>query len=163
MAMASMTPGPIRWSAPRDHRPRRLYVREPAAGDYVVVETDPPGYVSTTPNERSAVVSSGSTTANVNFGDQFPPPAQSITGLVWNDGNTNGSPDSGEPGIPGVVVALYQDLNSNDTVDPASRLPRSPRPDAGGSYSFTGIGAGDYVAVESDPPDYTSTHPTPSR
>ncbi len=122
-----------------------------AAGNYTVVETDPAGYVSTTDNSVPAAVTPGISTA-VNFGDQPIPggnPA-SISGVVFNDANGNGTQDAGETGLSGVTVDL---LNSGSVVV-ATTLTA-----ADGSYSFTGLGPGIYTVRETDPSGMTSTTP----
>ncbi len=63
-------------------------------GNYTVVETDPTGYVSTTPNSVAVTVPAGGT-QTVDFGDYRWPQAQpsAIIGTVFNDLNSNGSFD----------------------------------------------------------------------
>ncbi|MEK6775776.1 MAG: SdrD B-like domain-containing protein [bacterium] len=66
----------------------------------------------------------------------------SIGNLVWHDLNRNGIQDSGEPGLDGVTVNLY-DNNGNllQTITTAG----------GGIYQFSGMNPGSYV-VEVVPP-----------
>ncbi len=54
---------------------------------------------------------------------------------VWNDLNKNGKQDSGEPGVPGVPVKLY---------DCSDNLIASTTTDANGLYLFTNVAAGNY-------------------
>jgi uncharacterized repeat protein (TIGR01451 family) len=120
-------------------------------GDYTVVETDPAGYVSTTPNSVDvALPSGGAETAD--FGDQ--PIAgglpASVGGVVYDDLNGNGTQDPGEPGIGGVTVALLDSLG-------AAVGTRTTAAD--GSYSFTGLTPGVYSVEETDPGGYVSTTP----
>ena len=61
--------------------------------------------------------------------------AASLSSLVWNDANDNGTRDSGEAGIEGVKVAL---------VDVAGNTVANALTGAGGSYAFTGLKPGAY-------------------
>ena len=74
-----------------------------APGTYVVRETDPPGYASTTPNEVPLSVSGGAV-STANFGDQL---LGTVSGVVFNDFIGNGVQDPGETGIGSVVVTLF--------------------------------------------------------
>lgn len=73
-------------------------------GTYKVFETDPVGYVSTTPNE--VVFDIIDATVTVNFGDMAPVPTWSVYGTVFDDINQNGVMDMGEVGVEGVMVTL---------------------------------------------------------
>ncbi len=77
-----------------------------------------------------------------------PPGAASIGDTVWIDSNENGVVDSGEAGLPGVTVKLY---NSGHTL-----LLETVRTDANGIYTFTGLYAGDYQ-VEVDTSSVVTT------
>ena len=115
-------------------------------GPYTVVETDPSGYTSTTPNTVPvSVPPGGSTTAN--FGDQ---PVGTVSGVVFNDLNGDGVQGPGENGIPGVTVTLKD--SSGNPVGTATTGPN-------GDYSFPNVPAGPYTVVETDPSGYTSTTP----
>jgi len=120
-------------------------------GDYTVDETDPTGYVSTTPNSVPlSLPAGGALTAD--FGDQplaGGTPA-SVRGTVYNDLNGNGLIDPGEPGIPGVTVAL---------LDNGGAVLATALTAADGSYSFTGLAPGVYAVRETDLPAYASTTP----
>src|SRR5262249_12150358 len=84
-----------------------------APGNYLVLETDPAGYVSTTPNRVPTTLSVGGS-ATVNFGDyQLPSGAISgILGMVFNDVNGNGVQDSGEPAISSVTIQLKNNVGT---------------------------------------------------
>jgi uncharacterized protein (DUF2141 family) len=113
-------------------------------GSYSVDETDPDGYVSTTPNTRSISLAAGGA-ANANFGDR---PASQISGLVFLDANGNGSHDDGEPGLAEVNIRLSgpDGLQSRTT-------------DGNGKFLFEEIVTGVYTLEEIDPVGYTSTTP----
>ena len=117
-----------------------------SAGSYVVEETDPSGYTSTT-NNRVPVHVSATGSATANFGDQE---AVSVWGRVFQDLNGNGIQDVGEQGIGGVTIQL---LTARGTV--LETIATS----GDGSYRFTGIVYGSYGVEETDPSGYTSTTP----
>jgi len=75
-------------------------------GTYKIKETDPPGYISTTPNEIIVTLNQGDKIYNKNFGNKLVEKS-SIAGLVWNDLNKNGIREPGEPRIPNIIVKLY--------------------------------------------------------
>jgi LPXTG-site transpeptidase (sortase) family protein len=118
-------------------------------GDYLVVETDLAGYVSTTPNSVPASVSAGGS-ATVNFGDyQLPTSTLSgIIGMVFNDANGNGIQDSGESALSGVTLELKNN---------AGLVIATTTTNALGSYSFPNLTAGTYTVTETDPAGLIST------
>ncbi|MFC5406178.1 DUF7507 domain-containing protein [Cohnella soli] len=79
-----------------------------------------------------------------------------VSGVVFNDLNHNGTFDPGEPGIPNVVVVLFSSAGGTCT---------SAVTDANGNYSFTVTVAGTYTVYEpvADPgltcPPTTFTQP----
>lgn len=74
-----------------------------------------------------------------------------IGDLVWNDGNGNGYPDDGEPGLPGVVVSL-QDANGQ----PVDGIPPTVT-DSNGAYTFANVPAGAYYVVVEPPAGFIPT------
>ena len=112
-----------------------------AAGSHTLVETDPAGFVSTTPNSRTVSVPAGGS-ATASFGDQQ---QGTVSGTVFSDLNGNGTQDAGESGIGGVTVTL--DGTTTTTTS------------GGGSYSFSGVAAGSHTVVETDPAGFVSTTP----
>jgi hypothetical protein len=116
-------------------------------GDYTVRETDPPGYVSTTPNEVDvSITAPGQAVAGVDFGDRG---IGAIEGTVFDDRNGNWEQDEGEPGIGGVIITLLQDGSTVDTATTA----------ADGVYQFTSLYLGDYTVRETDLANYVSVTP----
>ena len=84
------------------------------------------------------------------------PVINSLSGTVYHDLNSDGQFTAGELGIPGVIVELYLDdgdgiLNAGDTLI-SSQLTGS-----NGSYQFVSMAAGDYIIVETNPANFTST------
>ncbi|MCC9000411.1 MAG: carboxypeptidase regulatory-like domain-containing protein, partial [Candidatus Contendobacter sp.] len=114
-------------------------------GAYTVRKTDPAGYISTTPSEIAITVPPGGA-ASANFGDRQQ--GGTISGVVFNDLNGNGIQETGEPGIGGVTLTLKD--NQGVTVATTTT-------DGDGRYTFTGVTAGNYQIVETDPAGYTST------
>ncbi len=76
-----------------------------------------------------------------------PPPVGSIGDFVWNDTNKNGIQDSGEPGIPNIVVLLF-DCNTN-------KLIASTTTNSNGKYLFSNLSAGSYYVQFVLPNGYT--------
>jgi uncharacterized protein (DUF2141 family) len=114
------------------------------AGVHTVVETDPAGYFSTTPNEIHVSVSTGSSN-EVNFGDA---PVGSgfaaIYGTVFEDTNLDSQWDDDEVGIAGVTIHAGSLVATTDDY---------------GSYTISTTTADTYAVVETDPPNYVSTTP----
>lgn len=129
-----------------------------AVGDYVVVESQPPGYSSSgdtqgaNDNRIVVEVDSLSVFAGNNFFDYLTPAVSyaSITGTVWNDADGNALAGGGENGLENVTVNLVEDTNGNGSADPGEPVMASTLTAADGSYSFTGLGVGSYVVVEQD-------------
>jgi len=130
-------------------------------GNYVVVESDLPGYASTAPvnNRISVNLPTLSTNANNNFFDYQPSPTlySTVSGTVWSDANQNGTNDIGETGIPNVSLDLVQDVNTNGLVDAGEPVVASVTTDTNGNYAFAGVTPGSYVIRETDLPGYYST------
>ena len=108
------------------------------AGDYTVVQLQPDAYGTTTPNTLDVTLPVGGL-SDVDFGED---PA-SITGVVWEDLNSNGIENPNEPPVPGVTVNL---------VDAEGNIIATTTTDADGVYLFTDLPAGDYT-VELVTPD----------
>jgi uncharacterized protein (DUF2141 family) len=113
-------------------------------GVHGVVETDPGGYRSTTPNRVNVLVTIGQG-YTVNFGDTQYSGTANLFGIVFDDLDGDGSRDTNEAGIEGVLVTL----NGN----------RDVFTDQFGRYSFAVSSAGVHTLVETDPDGYFSTTP----
>mgnify|MGYP006269710195 CR=1 FL=1 len=86
-------------------------------------------------------------------------PEYRIGNLVWEDVDNDGAAETGELGIAGVTVALYEDngdgiLNTADDV-----LIVTTTTDADGKYEFTGLYQGDYFVVIPDAANTASGEP----
>jgi large repetitive protein len=127
-------------------------------GDYVIVESQPPGYSSSADtsgandNRIPVQVSTLTTYAGNTFFDFLTPPLSysSIAGKVWNDVDASAAVNGGEAGLENVPVNLVEDTNGNGIAEPGEPIVNSTLTDADGSYSFGGLNAGNYVVVELD-------------
>jgi hypothetical protein len=120
-----------------------FYVTQP--GLHSVVETDPEGYLSTTPNEVHVAVALGNG-YRVDFGDALDSSGfATLFGTVFEDTDADGVWDAQEIGIPGVTLTL-------DGVTTATT-------NGYGSYTFYIIEAGIHTIVETDLEGYVSTTP----
>jgi hypothetical protein len=121
----------------------RYVLSTTVAGVHVVVENDPGGYFSTTPNEVhvGAILGNGYT---VNFGDALTTSGMaSIYGTVFSDDNENGVQDVGEVAIPDVTI----------TLDQVTAVTTNVR----GGYTLSTTVPGPHTIVETDPDGYDST------
>ncbi len=94
--------------------------------------------------------------------------AKSIGGNVFNDTNSDGDQDDGEPGISGVAVELWLDMDSDGLFEPAgddsAQTPSSDTTDGSGGYIFSGLDDGTYFVHIDDtaaPIDAYDTLTTP--
>ena len=121
-------------------------------GPHVVIETDPDGYRSTTPNAVPVEVVAGAQHV-VNFGDVAESAdATAIYGTVFDDRNVNGARDPGELGLPGATVAITGPFD----VDPSPVITNE-----WGQYTFRIDNVGTYTVSETDPAGYVSTNAVP--
>ena len=88
---------------------------------------------------------------NADFGYR-PPAAQnnSVGDRVWFDVNADGVQDAGEPGIPGVTVALIKDSNGNGAWDAGEPIIGTTTTVANGFYQFSGLPDGKYLVWVND-------------
>jgi len=113
-------------------------------GNYTVVETDPNGFTSVTPNEIPVSLDAGASSTDNDFVDEQ---LGSIAGTVLEDLDGDGT---GDTPIEGVIVSLLDDMGNVIATDTT---------DANGDYSFPGLQTGDYTVVETDPNGFTSVTP----
>ena len=111
-------------------------------GSHVVVETDPEGYSSTTPNSADADILASNDTVTVDFGDGLTPAGGTLEGYVYEDQDKDGVRDGGEGGLSNVTLTV-------STGD-------STQTDASGHYTFSLI-PGTYSITERDEPGYSSS------
>ncbi|MFL6601576.1 MAG: SdrD B-like domain-containing protein [Steroidobacteraceae bacterium] len=113
------------------------------SGNYTVVETQPPGYGSSTPDSASATIAAGGSTS-ANFGET----TSTIAGSVWSDTDSNAAREPGEPGIDGVTVTL----TGTDTT--GASVTRTTTTSAMGDFSFADLLSGTYTLTETQPAAY---------
>lgn len=108
------------------------------AGSYVVTETDPWGYISTTANSQTVSVDA-SAVIGIDFGDTL---TFTVAGIVFNDADGNGVQQPSEPGTPDVAVQVYDDSNANGLAEAGEALLGSTLTDGSGAYAIGGIRPG---------------------
>jgi len=111
-------------------------------GNYVVVETDPVGFSSTTTNSGSAAIVAQDDTVTIHFGDYAGPTSGVLEGYVYIDENDDGMRNSMEEGVPNVRISVS---NGDSTLT-----------NANGFYVFN-LEPNTYSVTETDPNGYTST------
>ncbi|MBV7335689.1 carboxypeptidase regulatory-like domain-containing protein [Chloroflexi bacterium TSY] len=113
---------------------------------YTVHETDPFGYTNTTLNNVAVTVPANGA-GSASFGNQQ---IGTVTGVVFNDVDSDGLQDGIEDGLGGVTIAL---LASNGIVIATTTTAGD------GTYIFQNIVSGDYTMREIDPNGFLSTSP----
>jgi uncharacterized repeat protein (TIGR01451 family) len=129
------------------------------AGSYSVNETQPVGYGDFATNSGSKVGSAGGVLAaaanlinTIALGESvaatgydFRENTASLAGFVYRDDNNNGIKDGGEAPIANVTVRL-SGIDAN-----AANVSLATTTAADGSFSFTGLLAGNYTLTETQP------------
>ena len=115
-------------------------------------------YTATTP--ISVALSAGMNTSNINFGIQRTIVVSfNISGIVWDDQNSDQIKDSSESRLEGVGVSLYNDTNANGIVD-AGETPVSTIFSAStGFFEFTNVNFANAIVVTEVPSNGTLTTP----
>jgi protocatechuate 3,4-dioxygenase beta subunit len=118
-------------------------------GTYVVSEVLTGGWLQTAPASPSTytvALGSGAAAAGRDFGNFR---LGSISGMKFEDLNTNGVKDAGEPGIPGWRIRLHRGATFVDSV----------LTDASGFYQFSGLAGGAYTVSEAGQGGWEQTFP----
>lgn len=132
-------------------------------GEYYVVFTAPGGLTYTNANvgsdrtDSDASPTTGQTQtytltggeSNITVDAGLVPLSAALGDYVWLDTNTNGIQDSGEPGVPNVMVTLYRNGAAVISTTTSSL----------GLYSFTGLTPGNYQVAFTAPAGTTFTTP----
>jgi 5-hydroxyisourate hydrolase-like protein (transthyretin family) len=125
-----------------------------APGEYVLRETDEPGWVCTTPTTGyyEMELDDGDTVDDLDFGNCNTVGA--VTGVKWEDLNHNAQRDPGEAGLGGWQI--YADMNANQKCD-AGEPAVFTAPD--GSYRLL-LDAGTYTVRETLTAGWVQAAPT---
>ena len=116
-------------------------------GNYTIEEQKPASR-GISPNTPSTVLPVAvPPTGGLLDGNNFGLVLATVAGTVFSDKNNSGIQDPGEPGIPGVVLKVY---------DAFGTLVATTTTDSDGKYLFTNLPAGQYTIVETQPPFYVS-------
>jgi hypothetical protein len=83
----------------------------------------------------------------------------SKSGTKFHDLNTNGTRDTGEPGLGGWTINLYQDTDPKGTYN-GEAVFQTDVTEANGSYSFANLFSGDYIVCEVLQADWFQSAPT---
>ena len=119
-----------------------------ANGTYTVSEQVQTGWIQTsTPASYTIVVSTGSFSANNNFGNFQ---LATIDGMKFNDVNGNGVKDVGDAGLSGWRIRLSKNGTQVD----------SALTDGSGNYTFGSLTAGTYTVSEAVQNGWTQTLPS---
>jgi uncharacterized protein (DUF2141 family) len=114
------------------------------AGGYTVMTGEPTGFVRTTPGLVAvSVAAGGSGSANFGFQGQG-----TVSGAAFGDANGNGLKDAGESGFGGLVVSL---IGSGETITATTC--------GDGSYSFSNVASGSYIAWAPEMVGFVRTTP----
>jgi protocatechuate 3,4-dioxygenase beta subunit len=156
------TPGLQPYVVSTDNTGRYLFTNLPDGTYRVEFTSTPAGYTFTTqgngsnpltdsdPNALSGITNSVTVTGgqtNLTLDAGLITTTKAILGdKVWNDLNNDGIQDAGEPGIPGILVTVYDNAGVPIT---------STVTDADGSYLFTNLNPGTYSVGFSNLPKGT--------
>lgn len=122
-----------------------------APADYVVIETDPEAYISTTPNTLTVTVNNKAI-QGLDFGNALP---ATVSGAVYDDSNEDGFQGPTEQPIADALVEVFEDANGNGQADPGEPVLGSAISDVQGNYIVTGLRPGPRV-VRIQPPGVAS-------
>jgi protocatechuate 3,4-dioxygenase beta subunit len=118
-----------------------------AAGGYNVIETQPTGYGSSSANAVPVTVPASGGAPNVNFGDT----TGVLSGVVFNDANSNGTQDNGESGLAGVTVQVQGTNDAGAAVTVTTTTLADGTFTVGGLLSNTGGAATPYTLTVTAP------------
>ncbi|MBI5214349.1 MAG: VCBS repeat-containing protein [Ignavibacteriae bacterium] len=124
-------------------------------GTYHIIEVQQSQWVQTFPHtyEQQGYhlvgVTSGTYSEGNDFGNHQ---IGSISGMKFNDVNSNGTKDEGENGLQGWTIQLYTSIASG-------AVPILTSTDANGNYSFDSLSAGDYLLSEQQQAGWNQTFP----
>jgi hypothetical protein len=137
------------------------------AGTYTISFTTPPTYYVSAANQGSdatknsdpvngsvsVALTAGQVRTDIDAG--FYPP-YSLGNAIWYDFNSNGIKDANEPGLSGVTVKLYADVNGDNNADGGGggTVLATTTTDANGNYQLTNLPVGNYIVGVTPPTGY---------
>jgi hypothetical protein len=156
-------------------------------GDYYLEFTGPAGWVhsphlkgvdrakDSDPNQFSGrtwtiTLDGSADNLTVDAGFYYEPSSAHLGDFIWNDLNQDGIQEAGEPGIAGVLVCLYNDVDRDGVFDLGGDTPvagagnqlapygHCVRTSSTGYYLFTDLPAGQYI-VQVDPSNFNTGQP----
>ncbi|QQR83574.1 DUF2341 domain-containing protein [Candidatus Peregrinibacteria bacterium] len=104
-----------------------------------------------------STVATGSTTTNTS-GAMCSSNYNEVGNFVWSDTDADGIQDGGEPGLDGITVALFSDVDTDGIAEPGGddgSAVSTTTTAGGGFYRFSGVAAGDYFVAVSVPAGYS--------
>ena len=119
---------------------------------YILRDISPTNFISTTPKSILNVTPGSNLIANIGSVNN----QGSISGIKFNDTNTNGIFDPGELGLQNIT--LYLDLNKNGLLDGEEP---STMTNVNGEYSFQNLPVNTYIIRENQVSDFIQTTPDP--
>ena len=119
---------------------------------YILRDISPTNFISTTPESILNVTPGSNLIANIGSVNN----QGSISGIKFNDTNTNGILDPGESGLANIT--LYLDLNKNELLDEGE--PQTIT-DVNGEYSFQDLPPNTYIIRDDQVIDLDQTTPDP--
>ena len=136
-------------------------------GDYNLIEVPPAGYQPLFFSEIPLTGLQAGQVLTIDFANKrLPTPTPTttptptvtptplpatITGIVFDDANGNGTQDSGEVGLAGVAIKLYRD---NSAVAGSNDLVGETSTQHDGTFQFLSLATGSYTVVETHPYGY---------
>jgi uncharacterized repeat protein (TIGR01451 family) len=134
-------------TAPGSTAPKANPVVLPAGGPYVALDSDP---------INSVQVAVGQHGVNFDFGEQPLATSGQLSGDVYVDNDRSGGFTAGDTGLAGVDVTLWKDAVGTGGTQIATCNTTGTNACSGvdGHFSFTGLAAGTYFLVETQPSTY---------
>ncbi|MEM6718273.1 MAG: SdrD B-like domain-containing protein [Bacteroidota bacterium] len=113
-----------------------------------------------TPTTPVNVVLSGGVSTTVDFGiDRAVVVLYNISGVIWDDQNSDQIKDPSEPRLSGVGVTLFEDVNANGTLDTADISLSTITTSQTGAYQFTNVNLRNVLVVPTLVTNATFTTP----
>ncbi|PTX60412.1 putative secreted protein (Por secretion system target) [Kordia periserrulae] len=125
----------------------------------VIIPANTPQYTYTPTTPVSVVVTGGASTT-IDFGiNRQLVVLYNVSGLVWDDANSDQQKDLFESRLEGIAVTLYEDANANGTLDTADRSLSTITTSATGFYQFSNVNLPNVLVIPTLPSNGTFTTP----